>query len=152
MNTGTTHSILSASSDATEKLGERIGANLRGDETIELISDLGGGKTTFVRGVARGFGSVDKVASPTFTVSKEYVNGNRRIVHYDFYRLDDAGLLQFELAEALHDPITVSIIEWADVVHDVLPKDRITIRISSTGQTSRQFKIDLPDNRAYLLQ
>lgn len=102
--------------------------------------------------MARGFGSVDKVASPTFTVSKEYVNGNRRIVHYDFYRLDDAGLLQFELAEALHDPTTVSIIEWADVVHDVLPKDRITIRISSTGQTSRQFKIDLPDNCAYLLQ
>lgn len=150
MNTGTTHEILSQSSAETESLGERIGANLKGGEVIELISDLGGGKTTFVRGVARGFGSTDKVASPTFTVNKEYVNGNKRIVHYDFYRLHDAGLLEFELAESLQDPQTVTIIEWADIVHDVLPKDRITIRITSTGEQSRNFQIDLPSSKAYL--
>lgn len=152
MNTGTTLSISTTSFEETESLGERLGAKLKGGEVIELISDLGGGKTTFVRGIARGFGSTDKVASPTFTVSKEYVSGQKRIVHYDFYRLNDAGLLQFELAESLQDPLTVTIIEWADIVHDVLPSDRVTIRITSTGEQSRTFQIDLPTNRAYLLQ
>jgi tRNA threonylcarbamoyladenosine biosynthesis protein TsaE len=150
MNTGLTLSISTASSAETEKLGERLGSLLRGGEVIELVSDLGGGKTTLVRGIAKGFGSTDKVASPTFTVSKEYHSGNMRIVHYDFYRLQDPGLLEFELAESLQDPQAVTIIEWADIVHDVLPKDRITIRISSTGENTRSFGIAVPDDRADL--
>ncbi len=118
---------------------------------IELISDLGGGKTTLTRGIAKGFGSTDKVSSPTFTVNKEYSSGNKRIVHYDFYRLENAGLLEFELAESLQDPTTVTIVEWADIVHDVLPVDRVTIRISSTGDDSRNFSISIPDNLSGLV-
>ncbi len=60
----------------TEAVGEKIGANLRGGETIELVSDVGGGKTTFVHGLARGFGSTDIVASPTFTISRQYGAGD----------------------------------------------------------------------------
>ncbi len=152
MNTGTTHSRSSASSADTERIGEQLGKQLRGGEVIELMSDLGGGKTTLVRGIAKGFGSSDKVASPTFTVNKEYRSGNKRIVHYDFYRLHDAGLLEFELAESLQDPYTVTIIEWADIVHDILPKDRITIRITHTGDSSRHIQLDVPSNRQYLLK
>ena len=111
---------------------------MRGGELIELISDLGGGKTTLVRGIARGFGSTDKVASPTFTVSKEYQSGKKRIVHYDFYRLNDPGILQFELAESLEDPAAVSIIEWADIVHDVLPQDVLRITIASGAHESER--------------
>lgn len=151
MNTGTTLSISTKSSAETERLGEQIGSALQGHEVIELISDLGGGKTTLTRGIARGFGSTDKVASPTFTVNKEYVSGNKRIVHYDFYRLDDPGLLEFELAESLHDPATVTIVEWADIVHDVLPVDRVTIRIASSGDESRSFAISIPDSYSNLL-
>ena len=151
MNTGTTHSRLSASSEDTEHIGEQLGKKLKGGEVIELMSDLGGGKTTLVRGIAKGFGSTDKVASPTFTVNKEYVSGHKRIVHYDFYRLQDAGLLEFELAESLQDPDAVTIIEWADIVHDILPKDRITIRITNTGDTSRNYQINVPSSRQYLL-
>ncbi len=105
------------------------------------MSDLGGGKTTLVRGIARGFGSADKVASPTFTVSKEYVSGNKRIVHYDFYRLHDPGILEFELAESLNDPDTITIIEWADIVQDVLPADRLTLHITSTGEMTRALRL-----------
>lgn len=141
-----TLSISTANSEETEALGERLGKLLQGGEVIELISDLGGGKTTLTRGIAKGFGSTDKVASPTFTVNKEYRSGSKRIVHYDFYRLQDPGLLEFELAESLQDPSAVTIIEWADIVHDVLPKDRITIRISTTGDYTRTFGLDVPDN------
>jgi tRNA threonylcarbamoyladenosine biosynthesis protein TsaE len=145
MSTGTTLSISTASSAETEKLGERLGKLLHGGEVIELISDLGGGKTTLVRGIAKGFGSSDKVASPTFTVNKEYRSGNKRIVHYDFYRLQDPGLLEFELAESLQDPTTITIVEWAGIVHNVLPPDRITIRIVSTDQDTRSFGISIPE-------
>lgn len=64
--------IVSTSSEDTERLGERLGSKLKGGEVIELVSDLGGGKTTFVRGLARGMGSTDHVSSPTFKISNVY--------------------------------------------------------------------------------
>lgn len=151
MNTALTHSISSASSAETEKIGEQIGRQLRGGEIIELLSDLGGGKTTLVRGIAKGFGSKDKVSSPTFTVNKEYVSGDKRIVHYDFYRLHAAGLLEHELAESLADPLAVTIIEWADIVHDVLPAERISIRLTTTGEHERSLHIHVPESKSYVV-
>jgi tRNA threonylcarbamoyladenosine biosynthesis protein TsaE len=145
-----TLNLKSNDSVATEKIGKSLGERLRGGEVIELISDLGGGKTTFVRGLAAGMGSTDKVASPTFTVSKEYVHKKLRMAHYDFYRLNDPGLMQFELAETLSDPSSITVVEWADIVHDVLPKERITITISNTGETERNLHIVIPDEFAYL--
>lgn len=84
MNIATTCQIVSTSSDATEKLGEQVGKRLKGGEVIELISDLGGGKTTFIRGLARGMGSTDHVSSPTFTISKFYsVKPKPQTTHLD---------------------------------------------------------------------
>lgn len=114
------------------------------------MSDLGGGKTTFVRGLAKGFGSTDTVASPTFTVSKEYTAGNKRVAHYDFYRLHDAGLLQFELAESVHDPDTVVVVEWGDIVRNVLPATRMTIHITATESESRSLKLTIPSEYSYV--
>lgn len=137
---------------ATEKLGERIGQNLKGGEAIELVSDLGGGKTTLVRGIAKGAGSTDRVASPTFTVNKEYQAKNFRIVHYDFYRLQDAGIMAHELAESLEDPKKVTVVEWADIVQDILPANKITINIRSTGDDSRRLDISSTSATGYVLE
>src|SRR5262249_35297728 len=123
MSEKTTITLRTASAEATEKLGEQIGKRLRGGEVIELVSDLGGGKTTFVRGLARGFGSTAHVSSPTFTISHEYKAGRRTLYHYDFYRLTEAGIMADELAEAAHDPDAVVVVEWGDIVADVLPAD-----------------------------
>lgn len=132
-----------------------MGKNLRGGEVIELVSDLGGGKTTFVRGLALGMGSTDKVASPTFTVSKEYHSPKLRLVHYDFYRLTDPGIMQFELAETLSDPNSVAVIEWADIVHDILPESRVTINIKSVSggsENARQLEVSYPPELSYLFK
>lgn len=133
-------------------MAAKLGKQLRGGEVIELVSDLGGGKTVFVKGLARGIGSVDKVASPTFTLSREYHSKDLTLYHYDFYRLQEAGVMQHELQEALEDPGGVIAIEWADVVSGVLPHEKITIAIKTTGETTRELLLSYPDKLAYLIK
>jgi tRNA threonylcarbamoyladenosine biosynthesis protein TsaE len=150
MNTVEMWQIKSSSSASTEQLGHNIGTRLRGGEVIELASDLGGGKTTFVRGLAAGMGSDDAVSSPSFTISQVYQAGNLTLHHYDFYRLPDAGLMQQELAEVLEDPQAVVVVEWAGVVENVLPAERISVVIKPTGENAREFSVSLPQQFAYL--
>ncbi len=135
----------------TVALGKNIGANLRGGEVFELVSDLGGGKTTFVRGLADGFGSPDAVASPSFTIS--YVYGRpdgKNFYHFDFYRLEDAGIVGNELAEVEEDEDAVVAVEWGDVVHDILPINRIMISIAALDDNERQMTFSYTDEFKYL--
>lgn len=141
----------SQSLEETEQLAEAIGKKLHGGEVIELVSDLGGGKTAFVRGLARGVGSHDHVASPTFTISREYSAGELTLHHFDFYRLDEPGIMTADLAELLADPKAVVAVEWSDIVQEVLPDHRITVTITLTGETSRQIAIQYPTTLAYLM-
>lgn len=132
-------------------MGSALGSRLRGGEVIELISDVGGGKTTLVRSIAAGMGSDDKVASPSFTLSREYKAGNKTLYHFDFYRLTDPGIVANELAEAAGDPQVVVVVEWADIVEGVLPAERLTIQITTTGETSREFEFTYPKKLQYLV-
>lgn len=152
MNTDTTLSMQLASSEDTEKLGEQLGRNLRGGEVIELVSDLGGGKTTLTRGIVRGSGSKDVVSSPTFTISKVYKSEKFHIHHYDFYRLSDAGLIEHEISDDLNDEEKVVIIEWGEVVQHVLPYERLTIQIDKTGDNSRELIIKFPEQYKYMVE
>ncbi len=144
--------IDSTSSGQTEKLAEAIGAQLRGGEVIELISDLGGGKTTLTRGLVRGTGSSDKVASPTFTLSREYTAPTFTIAHFDFYRLGEAGIVGEELHELIGDPTYVVVVEWGELVHDVLPADRLKITIRQTGDQTRELTLNYPSGLQYLVE
>jgi len=152
MSTIMTWETNSTSSDQTEELAERLGVNLRGGEAIELVSDLGGGKTTFTRGLVRGAGSNDKVGSPTFTLNREYTAPKFTVTHFDFYRLNEAGIVADELAEVVSDPKYVVVVEWGDIVHDVLPKDRLTVRFVQTGDDTRKLTIEYPPELAYILK
>lgn len=134
------------------RLAALVGSLLRGGETIELVSDLGGGKTTFVRGLAQGLGSTDKVASPSFTISREYHAGDKTLYHFDFYRLQDPGIVANELAEVVGDPQAVVVVEWADIVENVLPADKLTVHVNSTGETERELIFTYPRSRAYLVE
>lgn len=119
---------------------------------IELVSDLGGGKTAFVRGLVQGMGSDDHVSSPSFTLSNQYKSNGLTLHHFDFYRLDDPGLLKQELAEILEDPKAVVAVEWAGIIKDVLPTTKLTININSTGEEDRELILEYTDNLKYLFQ
>lgn len=152
MSTDRTWQIDSTNSDVTEQLGEQLGANFRGGEVVELVSDLGGGKTTFVRGVARGVGSLHTVASPTFTISKIYDGKKHRIYHFDFYRLQSAGLIDHEIRDAIADENGIVVVEWADVVKNALPEKRITITFNKTAENGRRIICNFPDSLSYAFE
>lgn len=152
MSTVATWQISSTSSEATEQLAERLGKSLKGGEIIELISDLGGGKTTFVRGLARGAGSTDRVASPTFTISRVYEAGSLEIHHFDFYRLGEAGLIAEELSEVISEPNVVTVVEWADIVKDVLPAKRFSVVLEKTPTDGRVITFRAPESLEYLMK
>lgn len=106
---------------------------------FELIGDVGTGKTTLVRGIAQGLGIEEPVTSPSFTISKSYAcPDGRTLIHYDFYRLDDPGLMAEDLEENLKNPHNIVVIEWSDTVKDILPKDHITVNIKYNDDGSRE--------------
>lgn len=126
----------------TRQFAEKIGRLLRGGETIELVGDVGAGKTTFVKGLAQGLQIDEDVQSPSFTISRVYeARDGLQLAHYDFYRLNDAGIMANELAEAMQDPTTITVIEWADIVEGVLPGDRLTITFTSPSDTQRKLEL-----------
>lgn len=151
MNTDLNLPIKSTSSNNTERIAKLIGKNLRGGEVIEIVSDLGGGKTVFVKGLASGTSSDDEVTSPTFTISKVYKCSKFNIYHFDFYRLNDAGIVALELKEVMQDSKNVVAIEWANIVKNVLPPKRLRVKIDQTGNNSRLLNISYPSELAYLL-
>jgi tRNA threonylcarbamoyladenosine biosynthesis protein TsaE len=133
------------------RIAAAVGHRLRGGEVIALVSDLGGGKTAFVRGLAAGMGSHDHVHSPSFTLSNQYRAENVTLHHFDFYRLSEPGIMRQELAELLADPQAVLAIEWGNIVDDVLPERRLTVRIETTGELTRYFTFSYPSELQYLV-
>jgi len=152
MPTEKTWQIHSQSSVDTEAYGEAMGRALKGGEVLEFISDLGGGKTTFVRGLARGAGSSDRVASPTFTISREYRAPKFTIIHVDFYRLDEAGIVAEELREYMGNTAYVVVVEWGEIAKNVLPQHRLTVQIHHVAQQSeaRDITCSAPPELGYL--
>lgn len=128
-----------------------LGARLRGGEVFELSSDLGGGKTTFVRGLVAGTGSTEAVSSPSFTLSRVYTCPTFTVHHFDFYRLPDPGIMSYELDEVI-DADSVVIVEWAGIVESVLPDARIRIEFERTGDESRNVVAQYPAIYSYLFE
>lgn len=121
-----------------EAIARRLGKAVKGGEVLELVGDVGAGKTTFTKAFALGLGIETTIQSPTFTISNTYqARGNLELRHYDFYRLHDAGVMRDELAEALENPTVVTAIEWSEIVQSVLPEDRLTITFSPVEDDAR---------------
>lgn len=128
---------------AMKSFGERLGGLLQGGECIELVGDVGAGKTTLTKGIARGLGITDTIQSPTFTINRTYqTSAGLQLNHYDFYRLSDPGIMADELEESLSDPTTIIVIEWGDVVGSILPDDHLRITLESPQETERTLTLE----------
>lgn len=120
-----------------KQLGEAIGRSVSGGEVLELVGDIGAGKTTLTKGIARALGISEPVQSPTFTISRVYDSPKGlRLVHYDFYRLSEAGIMGDEIREAMDDD-SVVVVEWAGAVDDDLPRDRLVVKITTISEEER---------------
>lgn len=119
-----------------QQLGERIAHSIENGAIINLVGDVGAGKTTLVRGIARGLAIDEAIQSPSFTINRVYDAGERRLVHYDFYRLHDPGIMADEFAETVTSGDIV-VVEWGEVIEHILPKDYLTITIKPHGETKR---------------
>ena len=120
-----------------KQLGEAIGRSVSGGEVLELVGDIGAGKTTLTKGIARALGINEPVQSPTFTISRVYDSPKGlRLAHYDFYRLGEAGIMGDEIREATDDD-SVVVVEWVGAVDDDLPEDRLVVKITTISEEER---------------
>ena len=137
--TGQSFEFISNGADQTRRLGMRLGAMAKPGMLICLQGDLGAGKTTFVQGFAAGWGSLDQVSSPTFQLVNEYRKGsNQFLFHIDSYRI--ANLVEAEELD-LDDMLEKGciVMEWPEMVQDILPAERMWIRIQYLDETKRMF-------------
>lgn len=120
------------------KFGEELGKSILVPSVIELVGDVGTGKTTITKGIAKGFGVSDEVTSPSFMISKQYESPKGKLVHYDFYRLAEPGIMSEDLIENINDENTVTVVEWADSVSELLPEGHKRFLIKLLDDGSRE--------------
>ena len=121
--------------------GKAFAESISVPKVIELVGDVGTGKTTFTRGLAAGLGVNEPVTSPSFTISKTYAFKNGELIHYDFYRLKDPGLMAEDLDENLNNNHAVVVVEWAESVENFLPENRTKIEIKLNDDGTREVTV-----------
>ena len=127
--------------EETEKLGYNIGKLLKGGEIICMDGDLGVGKTTMTKSLAKGLDIDDHITSPTFTIVNEY-EGRLKLYHFDVYRISDVEEMYDLGYEEYFYSGGVCIIEWSNLIKEILPKERLTIEIKRIDEVSREIIIN----------
>lgn len=139
------YEIIMNSVDDTERFALALANLLEAQDTITLEGDLGAGKTTFTKALAKGLGVKRTVNSPTFTIIKQY-EGRLPFNHLDVYRLaesdEDLGWDELFYGDA------VSVVEWAHLIEQDLPQNRLAIEIYRIGDTERRFVL-IPSGERY---
>lgn len=131
--------------EETEKFGLFLGENLRPGDVVCLNGDLGAGKTTLTKSIAKGLGIDDYVTSPTFTIVNEYY-GKTDLYHIDTYRLDDMVDVDYLGFDEYFYSDGVTIVEWAEKIRDALPEEYMEINIKSHDD-KRDLDISYVGNR-----
>ena len=130
----------SRSAEETFAMGEFMAKKLKPWMVLCLNGDLGVGKTVFVKGIARGLGIKEPVVSPTFTILQEYKDGQIPLYHFDVYRIED----EEEMFEIGFDDYLygdgVCLIEWAENVKGLLPKDAVSITIEKDPEQGLSYR------------
>lgn len=124
----------------TYEAGFSLGETAARGEVFALTGDLGVGKTVFTKGLAAGLGIEEPVSSPTFTIVQVYEGGRLPFYHFDVYRIGDAE----EMEEIGYEDYIygggVSLIEWADLIADILPKHHTKVRIEKNLENGFDYR------------
>jgi tRNA threonylcarbamoyladenosine biosynthesis protein TsaE len=128
----------------TQKLGELLSRELRGGEVVCLSGDLGAGKTTFTQGLLKGLGAKGPYTSPTFVIMKKY---GEHIFHIDAYRVGADDILNLGWKEIIADKNNIVIIEWAERVSDIIPKDSLWVNFEWKGEKERKIMFNNSPNK-----
>ena len=126
--------------EQTQRLGYRLGALLPAHAIIALTGPLGAGKTQFARGIGVGWGSLQPLRSPTFTVVAEHHRAKDAhiLYHIDLYRMENAAALRsLGVEEILADEHSVCIIEWAERAGELIPPDALRLKLELTSESKR---------------
>ena len=141
--------IITNSSQETKKIGMKLAAVIKKERVkpkqalvIALEGDLGSGKTTFIQGLAAGFGVKENVLSPTFVIQKNFsllLENYKDFYHIDAYRLKNPEeLLELGFSDLIKNPENIIVIEWADKIKKILPKNIIRINFENLGENKRK--------------
>lgn len=133
-----------SSSEDMIQLGYELGKNLKPNMVVALNGDLGAGKTTFTKGIAKALNISGIVNSPTFVIMKIY-EGDLTLYHLDVYRVNED---EFELTEYFEND-GVCIIEWANNIKKLLPDDTVYMYIEDLGDNKRKVTIDAYDESLF---
>lgn len=136
------------SRDETIALGEKVATNLQAGDVLVLNGDLGAGKTTFTKGIAKGLGIKEIIKSPTFTIIREYQDGRLPLYHMDAYRLEEGGAEDLGLDEYF-DGDGVSVVEWAQFAEEELPDEFLAITFKRTNQENSRVLTFEPRGRHF---
>ena len=142
-----TMDFFSRSPEQTRRIGKRVGGALQTGDVICLQGDLGAGKTTFVQGIAQGWGSLDSVSSPTFILVNVYRRADQsQIFHMDAYRLDSTPEAEeLDLDSMLADGAL--IIEWPERMAGLIPTERLWIKLEHVDDEEREMKFKASGKR-----
>ena len=144
--------IETETADETRAVGDALASMLQSRDTVVLTGDLGAGKTTLVQGIGRGLGVEDHVASPTFTLVREYT-GRLDIAHVDVYRLERVQDVVDLALDELGGPDRVLLIEWGDAVSDLLPGDRLRVELTTQRDDTESRRIVMtPQGRSWAVR
>lgn len=127
--------------EETKEFGLKIGQEAVPGQVIGLIGDLGTGKTTLTKYIARGLGVEENISSPTFVIVREYHGGRMPLYHFDVYRIGDPEELFDIGADEYFDGDGLCVVEWADMVMPQLPEDSMFICIEyGASEGERTYK------------
>lgn len=142
--------MISESPEDTFALGKQIGESVTPGSVLTLVGDLGVGKTVFTQGLAEGLGIVDAVNSPTFTIVQIYEEGRIPLYHFDVYRIGDISEMDEIGYEDYFYGDGVCLIEWANLIEELLPEQYVEIRIEKNlekGFDYREITVTQKENR-----
>lgn len=138
-----TMEIITHTPEETELVGKALAKTLTSGSVVALYGDLGAGKTAFVRGMARGLGSSDRVTSPTFTIVNEY-SGTLELFHFDMYRLRSSDELFGIGWEDYRARGGVCVVEWSENVSDAFDGSETKVTIDKLTETDRKITVEAP--------